>query len=809
MNKLILVFMLLLGTLTGRGQKASLTFDIAGADETAAPYIIYGQQTIMSADGGRIGKRTVAIDMDKPAYVTVYFSRLDSRLCYLEPGKDLVLKYSMQQGGKSLVCGGSLAKENTWILNHKWAGPLPFSPNRTVDQSIAGIDSLAAIDLQRLKAQGFSKTFSEWEQRRIETHALEQMLRIHTKDNATLKARLKARVVKDGDWLRIPSYMHLADQYIRLLVRMDTGTRTTLEGEALADKRMSCIEENVSQPDIRGYLTDITLFHLGEMNIGRYNALYRKYVRDSRRLALYDAATKKAQNIAKGKPCPDFCFADNKGGKVSLADLRGKIVYIDLWATWCGPCKGEMPALLELEKEFEGKDILFVSISVDNNKNTALWKSTIEKMGLKGIQLHLGEQWDWLRTFMPSSISVPRFIILDREGNIVDAHAPRPSDKSLAPMLEKLLDSQSTAGIAFFQGSYEEALAKARSEHKLLFLDCYADWCGPCHRMAREVFTQQKVGELFNQNFISLMCNMEKTAADKALRDRFNVVSYPTLLFVSPQGFVTQRRNGFAPADSLIAFAQKALAAGNRSDEQRFAEGDRDEAFLKGYLRVLCGNHQADTAEKMLEQLYGERGAAMLEDADYWNAYVMCAQNTDSPLAAGFISAFKTLCGVHGEYAVRQKVRNLFASFAQVLKLYDTEGRKETINGKRMKDYLAQLKQRGIPDYTLLQQEVEYLVKLKQQDYEGAWLWGEKCLRKADARTLCNWAAWGERMVRADKQLRSKMTQWTDRATAAADGNEAIVTECANVRRDLLASPNPVISFKGKNARTTIPIRGY
>lgn len=810
MTKFFLVVCLLLGSTAGWGQTTSITFEIEKANADAKPYVTIGQQTKQSADGGSMGRRVVRLDIDKPAYVTVHFSKLDSRLCYVEPGKDLVLKYSMPQGSKSLAFGGSLAKENTHILNYKWAGPLPFSTKRTIDQSIAGIDSLCAIDKARLKQMGFSPTFTEWEMKRMETHALEQMLRIHTKENATLKARLQSRVVKDADWLRLPNYMHLADQYIRLLVRMDVGLKKTLEGEELADKRISCIEENIAQPDIKAYLIDITLFHLGELNIPRYNDIYHRYVKEPQRLALYDASTRKALKMAQGQPCPDFTFADNKGGKVSLADLKGKFVYIDLWATWCGPCKGEMPALLELEKKFEGKDLLFVSLSVDSNKNIDLWKKTIDKMGLQGIQLHLGEQWDWLKTFMPSSISVPRFIILDREGRIIDAHAPRPSDKGIAEKLEALIAGQQpSAGISFFQGTYEEALAEAGRQNKLLFIDCYADWCGPCHKMAKEIFTQQRVGEMFNKNFICLMSNMEKNAAGKALRDRFNVVSYPTLLFVSPEGFVTQRRNGFAPTDSLLAFARKALEGGRKSDERRFAEGDRDAAFLKAYVRTLCANHQADDVEKLLGTLYEERGTELLEDADYWKAYVMCAEKNDSPLALGFVSAFNALCSVHGDYAVKQKMRNIFASFSVVLSFYDTIDRKERFNEKRMKDYFAQLKKRRVPDSRLLQEELEYLVKLKQADYKGAYAWGEKCLKKADARTLCNWVAWGERIVRGDKELRRQLVQWADRAIAQANGNEAIVTECNNVKRDLLASPNPVISFKGKNARTTIPIRGY
>ena len=130
---------------------------------------------------------------------------------------------------------------------------------------------------------------------------------------------------------------------------------------------------------------------------------------------------------------------DINGKSVKSSDLKGKYVYIDLWATWCGPCKGEMPSLAVLEEEFAGKDITFVSISIDRNKDIDLWKKTVADMKLGGIQLHLAEDWDWLKNFMPNGMSVPRFILLDREGKIVDANMTRPSDKVTKQRFEELL----------------------------------------------------------------------------------------------------------------------------------------------------------------------------------------------------------------------------------------------------------------------------------------------------------------------------------------------------------------------------------
>ena len=156
-------------------------------------------------------------------------------------------------------------------------------------------------------------------------------------------------------------------------------------------------------------------------------------------MAAFAEACKKSERIMPGNPCPDFTFRDINDRAVSLADLKGKYVYMDIWATWCGPCKWEMKFLPELEERLAGKDITFVSLSIDQNKDIKKWKQMVADMQLKGVQLHLGENWTWLKNFMPASLSVPRFILLDREGKIVTANMTRPSDKETLKKLESLL----------------------------------------------------------------------------------------------------------------------------------------------------------------------------------------------------------------------------------------------------------------------------------------------------------------------------------------------------------------------------------
>jgi len=128
-----------------------------------------------------------------------------------------------------------------------------------------------------------------------------------------------------------------------------------------------------------------------------------------------------------GKPSAPFNFDNHKGGKTDLASLKGKYVYIDVWATWCGPCKKEIPALQALEKEYHDKNIAFVSISVDQNKEA--WTKMVAEKQLGGIQLHYGGDRSFSEAFAINGI--PRFIMLDPNGNVVDPDAPRPSSDDI------------------------------------------------------------------------------------------------------------------------------------------------------------------------------------------------------------------------------------------------------------------------------------------------------------------------------------------------------------------------------------------
>lgn len=154
-----------------------------------------------------------------------------------------------------------------------------------------------------------------------------------------------------------------------------------------------------------------------------------------------------SEALPKGSPSPTFVDYENySGGNTSLSDLKGKYVYIDIWATWCGPCLREIPSLKKIEKQFHGKNIEFVSISVDEGrgyKGDAAaayqgWKKMVADRELGGMQLIAdnGFRSSFIQDYKINGI--PRFILLDPQGNIVDANAPRPSNPQLVELLNNL-----------------------------------------------------------------------------------------------------------------------------------------------------------------------------------------------------------------------------------------------------------------------------------------------------------------------------------------------------------------------------------
>jgi thiol-disulfide isomerase/thioredoxin len=149
-------------------------------------------------------------------------------------------------------------------------------------------------------------------------------------------------------------------------------------------------------------------------------------------------------NLAKSKlvntMSPSFNYDNYAGGKTKLEDFKGKYVYIDVWATWCGPCRAEIPSLKKIEEKYHDKNISFVSISVDVQKDIEKWKALIKDKELGGVQLFADNNWNSQFIKEYGINSIPRFILIDPTGKIVNADAARPSSAEIQVQLDALLN---------------------------------------------------------------------------------------------------------------------------------------------------------------------------------------------------------------------------------------------------------------------------------------------------------------------------------------------------------------------------------
>lgn len=167
-------------------------------------------------------------------------------------------------------------------------------------------------------------------------------------------------------------------------------------------------------------------------------AFYEFYIKDLQGQIDY---LKQRRQVMASLPQPgedpfDFTFPDRDGNEVSLSGLKGSVVYVDVWAEWCGPCMMEVPFLMKLEEEYHGESIVFLGVNADSKRES--WIKVLDEKGMQGTHVTTG---GWDNQFMKDYgiNSIPRFMVFDKEGKVVDLDAPRPSSEKIRPLLDSLL----------------------------------------------------------------------------------------------------------------------------------------------------------------------------------------------------------------------------------------------------------------------------------------------------------------------------------------------------------------------------------
>ena len=143
-------------------------------------------------------------------------------------------------------------------------------------------------------------------------------------------------------------------------------------------------------------------------------------------------------------------------------------------------------------------------------------------------------------------------------------------------------------GIEFFHGTWEEAMEEAKKQEKLLFVDAYAVWCGPCKRMAKNIFPQKEVGTFYNKNFINVKLDYEKVEAD-VFRKNYPVSAFPTLYYIDFDGEIVHMQKGAQDANGFIQTGKLALSKVDRTGDyvEAYEKGERSPELIYNYVKAL------------------------------------------------------------------------------------------------------------------------------------------------------------------------------------------------------------------------------
>jgi thiol-disulfide isomerase/thioredoxin len=238
---------------------------------------------------------------------------------------------------------------------------------------------------------------------------------------------------------------------------------------------------------------------------------------------------------------------------------------------------------------------------------------------------------------------------------------------ALIPLLLLCIQLRSQATeIQFDSRPWEELLVQAKQENKLVFLDAYTSWCGPCKMMAATVFKAPEVAALFNANFINTKIDMEKGEGPE-LRKLYGITSYPTFFFVDGDGNLVHSQSAILDTTEFIDLGKMVLDPNFNSlvlMAKRFDAGERDRGFLKDYLiRLDAGGEEfKKVMEPFLPSMLGDG----LMEENSWIVFETCIKDETTETAQYFLAHRVDFERKYGVEDVQYKARELYMHMSRV-----------------------------------------------------------------------------------------------------------------------------------------------
>ena len=348
-------------------------------------------------------------------------------------------------------------------------------------------------------------------------------------------------------------------------------------------------------------------------------------------------------------------------------------------------------------------------------------------------------------------------------------------------------------GIAFRELSFPEALKRAEVEDKLLFVDCFTTWCGPCKRLSKVVFKDSLVADYFNRHFVNLKMDMEKDEGVE-LRKKYGVHAYPTLLFINSSGEVVYRLVGAEDALELLKKVKLGVESGGLSGlKKRYEAGDRDLAFICGYINALSAANREQEAGKVAADFLQGREQKMLEDEDYFLVFYYYVHDVNSSAFQYVVNHQKEIADKfprQGASLDRRLLEDWIAGSYAYLKV--DESNHCTFDEQGLDAYVAKMKQMNVAEADMIGESLRLSRDGIMKQWDSFVKRGDKILAShtilGDEGHLLQWVNWLNKEC-ADMSLREKAAQWCDKAC------EELIKKNEEIKKNLPPGAIPAISM--------------
>jgi thiol-disulfide isomerase/thioredoxin len=411
--------------------------------------------TINIESDGTFSKK---FEISEPTYYTLRAGRISNNIFVL-PGDILTFNLDIKQAADGPTFEGKNANINNYILDVN-------KTFRTFSQNIvelysqaeegfkSDIDSLKTLVHDQLVNSGIeNKKFLELEKARINYRIL-SLVYDYPSYNARISGNQFVFIPENYEFMNevdfnkvkhihISEYTslinkHLQQNYYSAISSDEHKGKSDFERNLIL---FDMVDSMVTDQTLRDYLKQISTLEAvqwSSLEIGKNVAEhYIANVKTDAYKAIVESALAKRMLLAPGQSAPSFTLTDINGETVSLSDFRGQLVYLDFWASWCGPCRRQIPHLKKMKEAYANKPVAFVMISLDDDKDA--WIKAVNDESLTGTMLHAEKAWSSDVAQQYQIKGVPTFVLIDGEGKLIEYNSPRPSDPEATLLIDKHL----------------------------------------------------------------------------------------------------------------------------------------------------------------------------------------------------------------------------------------------------------------------------------------------------------------------------------------------------------------------------------